>query len=96
MATTDTGVTISAGMFERLLDVTRKLATPFDLSSMLTEVIDAGRAILDADRGAVFLYDPKTEELYTTVATGIEEIRFPAARGIVGECAQTQARGQRP
>ena len=90
MASNETGATIDTERLERLLDVTRKLATPFDLTSMLTEVIDAGRAILHADRGSVFLYDSKTEELYTTVATGIGEIRFPATRGIVGECAQTR------
>jgi sigma-B regulation protein RsbU (phosphoserine phosphatase) len=90
MASEQAGATIETERLERLLDVTRKLATPFDLTSMLTEVIDAGRAILRADRGSVFLYDSKTEELYTTVATGIDEIRFPATRGIVGECAQTR------
>ncbi len=85
-----TDATITAEMFERLLAVTRKLATPFDLITMLTEVIDAGRAILNADRGSVFLFDAKADEMYTTVATGIAEIRFPATRGIVGECAQTR------
>ena len=90
MAAKKSGATIKAEVLERLLDVTRKLATPFDLTTMLTEVIDACRAILNADRGSVFLYDAKTDELYTTVATGIGEIRFPATRGIVGECAQTR------
>jgi sigma-B regulation protein RsbU (phosphoserine phosphatase) len=90
MDSTQAGATIKTEGLERLLEVTRKLATPFDLTSMLGEVVDAGRALLNADRGAVFLYDPKTEELYTTVATGIGEIRFPATRGIVGECAQTR------
>ena len=84
------GSTIHAGMLERLLEVTRQLATPFDLTSMLTEVIDAGCQILDADRGSVFLYDAKSDELHTAVATGIGEIRLPATRGIVGECAQTR------
>jgi phosphoserine phosphatase len=85
-----TDATVKAEMLEHLLDVTRKLATPLDLTSMLTEVVDAGRAILNADRGSVFLFDSKAEELYTTVATGIGQIRFPATRGIVGECAQTR------
>ena len=90
MDSTQTEATINAETLERLLHVTRRLATPFELTSMLSEVIDAGRAILNADRGSVFLFDSKTDELYTTVATGIAEIRFPATRGIVGECAQTR------
>jgi len=77
-------------MLERLLTVTRKLALPFELNAMLTEVIDAGRAVLNADRGSVFLFDSKTDELYTTVATGVDGIRFPADRGIVGECVKTR------
>lgn len=77
-------------MLERLLDITRKLAAPYELTAMLTEVIDAGRAMLDADRAAVFLYDRDRDELYTTLATGVDEIRFPASRGIAGECARTR------
>ena len=75
---------------ERILEVTRRLATPFDLTTLLGEVIDAARAILHADRGSVFLYEPATDELVTTVATGAGTLRFPATRGIAGECAQTR------
>ncbi|MEQ1869200.1 MAG: SpoIIE family protein phosphatase [Vicinamibacterales bacterium] len=77
-------------MLERLLDITRKLAAPYELTTMLTEVIDAGRAMLNADRASVFLYDRDRDELYTTTATGVDEIRFPAARGLAGECARSR------
>ncbi|MFQ5609977.1 MAG: protein phosphatase, partial [Woeseiaceae bacterium] len=52
----------------RVLEVTRKLAAPFDLDTMLSEVVDAARTILDADRGTVFLYDAETDELVVKVA----------------------------
>ena len=74
----------------QILDVTRKLAAPFDLDTMLTEVVNAARTILDADRGTVFLYDESVDELYIKVATGLETIRIPADKGIVGECAKTR------
>ena len=74
----------------RILEVTRELARPLDLNTMLSHVIDAARAVLKADRGSVFLYDAKTNELYSTVATGVTALRFPAGRGIVGECAETR------
>jgi sigma-B regulation protein RsbU (phosphoserine phosphatase) len=74
----------------RILEVTRQLATPFDLTSMLRQVIDAARAVLKADRGTVFLHDSKTHELYSTVATGVDTLRFPANKGIAGECAETR------
>ena len=74
----------------QILEVTRKLAAPFDLDTMLKEVVDASRSILDADRGTVFLYDEENDELVIRVATGIEPIRLPADKGIVGESAQTR------
>lgn len=74
----------------QILEVTRKLAAPFDLDTMLAEVVDAARNILKAERGTVFLYEPETEELVIRVATGIGTIRIPADKGIVGESAQTR------
>jgi phosphoserine phosphatase len=73
-----------------ILEVTRKLATPFDLVTLLTQVIDAARSVLRADRGTVYIYAPDTDELVVSVATELEAIRFPATQGIAGECAQTR------
>jgi phosphoserine phosphatase len=74
----------------QILEVTRKLAAPFDLDTMLTEVVDASRDVLNADRGTVFLYDEATNELIVRVGTGLPSIRIPADKGIVGESAQTR------
>jgi phosphoserine phosphatase RsbU/P len=74
----------------RVLEVTRKLAAPFDLDTMLKEVVDASRKILDADRGTVFLYDEEANELIVRVATELGNIRIPADKGIVGESAQSR------
>lgn len=79
-----------AQALRRVLEVTRKLAAPFDLDTMLREVVDVSRNILDAERGTVFLYDEKTDELVVRVATGLDSIRVPADKGIVGESAQTR------
>ena len=75
---------------QQILDVTRKLAAPYDLDTMLREVVDAARSILHADRGTVFLHDPKTSELVVRVGTGLDSIRMPDYKGIVGEAAQTR------
>ncbi len=74
----------------RVLEVTRKLAAPFDLDTMLEEVVDASLNILDADRGTVFLYDENSDELVVRVATKLGHIRIPADKGIVGESAQSR------
>ena len=79
-----------AKALRRILEVTRKLAAPFDLDTMLNEVVDVSRNILDADRGTVFLYDEATDELVVRVATELGTIRIPADKGIVGESAQTR------
>ncbi len=74
----------------QILEVTRKLAAPFDLDTMLTEVVNASREVLNADRGTVFLYDSAADELVVRVGTGLDNIRIPADKGIVGESAQTR------
>ena len=79
-----------ASALRQILDVTRKLAAPFDLDTMLTEVVNASREVLDADRGTVFLYDEATDELVVRVGTGLEPIRIPADKGIVGESVQSR------
>lgn len=81
---------LNAAALERLLQVTRRLARPIGLQNLLGQVIDAARDVLDADRGTVFLYDPAAEELVVEVGTGLDAIRVPADRGIVGECVQTR------
>lgn len=79
-----------AQALRRVLEVTRKLSAPFDLDTMLSEVVDAARKVLDADRGTVFLYDDNAHELVVRVATGLGSIRVPADKGIVGESAMSR------
>ena len=74
----------------KVLEVTRKLAAPYDLDTMLTEVVNASRDVLNADRGTVFLYDEATDELVVRVGTDLDHIRIPADKGIVGESAQSR------
>ena len=73
-----------------VLEVARQLARPHELGEMLTTIIDAGRAVLNADRGTVFLYDAEKSELFVKVGTGIGELRFSIEQGLVGECARTR------
>jgi phosphoserine phosphatase RsbU/P len=79
---------LSAHDMEAILAVTSKLAAPFDLLTMLAEVVSAAKQVLHADGGSVWLYDPATDELMLEVATGIEPLRVPAGTGIVGACAR--------
>ncbi len=75
----------------KILEVTRNLAKPADLDGMLYEVVDAAKDLLDAEGGTVWQYFPGSHELEMRVARGLDPIRIPADRGIVGECVRTGA-----
>lgn len=81
---------LSARDMEPLLAVTIHLAAPFDLITMLTEVIAAAKQVLDADSGSVWLYEEATDELVARVSTGLETVRVPAGTGLVGSCARSR------
>lgn len=75
---------------QAILDVTSALAAPFDLKTMLDEVVAAAKQVLHADRGSVWLHDPAADELVLEVATGILPVRVPSGTGLVGACARTR------
>jgi len=75
---------------EAILAVTAKLAAPFDLMSMLSEVVDAAKQVLKADRGSVWLFDAAADQLVLEIATGIAPVRVPASTGLAGACARTR------
>src|SRR5947208_11852295 len=79
---------LSAHDMEAILGVTSALAAPFDLMTMLGEVVAAAKQVLSADRGSVWLYDAATDELVLEVATGIRPVRVPSGAGLVGACAR--------
>lgn len=75
-----------------LLEVVSSIASEVRLGPLLAKILAAATQLLDAERGALFLYDPKRDELYSHVAGGIDraEIRFPSNAGIAGECFSTR------
>jgi phosphoserine phosphatase len=79
---------LSAQDLEAILAVTSKLATPFDLLTMLSEVVSAAKQVLGAEGGSVWLYDAATDELVLEVGTALEPLRIPAGTGIAGACAR--------
>ncbi|MDP2825147.1 MAG: GAF domain-containing protein [Sulfuritalea sp.] len=74
-----------------LLEVSISIVSEIHLDPLLMKIMAAATALLDADRGTLFLYDPTRDELFSRVAEGFasKEIRFPANAGIAGECFST-------
>jgi phosphoserine phosphatase RsbU/P len=81
---------LSTQDLEAILDVTKALAAPFDLMTMLGEVVAAAKQVLRAERGSVWLYDEAKGELVLEVATGIKPVRVPWQSGLVGACARSR------
>jgi len=79
---------LSVPDMEAILAVTSKLAAPFDLRTMLAEVVSAAKQVLRADRGTVWLYDAAADQLVIEIATGFAPVRIPTSAGLAGACAR--------
>lgn len=73
---------------ETVLAVTRALAAPFDLRSMLTTVTRTACSVLRAERASVWLLDAAHQELVLEVASDLSQVRLPIGTGLVGACAR--------
>ena len=82
---------LSRDDLEAILAVTRALAAPFDLPTMLAEVTTAAMSVLHAERCSVWLHDTATHELVAEVSSDIGRIRIPFGRGLVGACATSRS-----
>jgi len=78
-----------AGKLMVLLEVGRRLASNMDLDSLLDLIIKYATEVMKADRSSLFLVDKKTGELWSKIAQGADEIRFPIGKGIAGHVAET-------
>lgn len=74
-----------------LLDVSTAISTEIDLHPLLSKIVEATTHIVHAQRSSLFLYDEKTQELWSYVAEGIDQqvIRIPSGQGIAGHCFTT-------
>ncbi len=75
----------NANELASLLEVAKKVGATLDLESLIMEIQKAALPTLGCERVTLFLYDAKSDELWSRFATGTDEIRFPASAGIAGE-----------
>jgi hypothetical protein len=87
---------LSAQDLQKVLEVTRALAAPFDLMTMLSEVTAAARQVLHADRASVWLHDAAANQLVLKVATDVQDVRIPVGTGMVGACARVVHAAEEP
>lgn len=74
-----------------LLKIGQAVAAETDIDILLKVIAEETKAAIQADRCSVFLYDKKTNELWSKVALGMDsqEIRFPANKGLAGHVVNT-------
>ncbi|WP_274365507.1 HD domain-containing phosphohydrolase [Paenibacillus thermotolerans] len=71
-------------MLKVIFDYTAKIGNERTLDNVLILMANMGREMVVADRCSVWLIDERTQELFTTVAHGVKEIRIPLKSGLVG------------
>jgi len=76
---------------QSLLDLGRLIGLDLQIDEMLLKISLKACEVMEADRCSLFLHDPKTDELWSTVALGMagEVIRIPSSAGLAGDCFQT-------
>jgi response regulator RpfG family c-di-GMP phosphodiesterase len=72
-----------------IFDYAARITIENNLDRLLILMADMGRDMTVADRCILWLYDEHTDELWTNVSHGREEIRVPAASGLAGYVFQT-------
>src|ERR1700680_2776415 len=87
------GAPSQPGLDERLaaiLAICQKMNSQRDLSALLDLIAREAISLLDCDRASIFLLDRETNEMWSKVALGSDEIlRFDARLGIAGNAALT-------
>ncbi|MDM8525190.1 GAF domain-containing protein [Desulfococcaceae bacterium HSG8] len=69
------------------LDVVADITSEIDLGKILQKVMSQATKMIDSERSTLFLNDEKTNELFSKVAAGLDdlqEIRLPNTAGIAG------------
>ena len=74
---------------QSVLELSRQLCATSELTTLLKKIEKAALRVLECERATVFLYDRERNQLYSRLATGVEEIRFSADQGIAGEVVRT-------
>ena len=75
---------VSAEQMKLVLDVSRMLAVTTDLDALLIRIAEAACDLLACERASIWIHDPATDQLWTKVALGSNEIRVASSAGIVG------------
>ena len=74
-----------------LIEASKIVNSALELGAVLALILDVATRSLGADRGTVYLVEPRTDELWSLIAQGegMVEIRLPMGKGLAGYVART-------
>nr|WP_275900941.1 HD domain-containing phosphohydrolase [Paenibacillus periandrae] len=72
-----------------IFDYAAKIANERRLDHLIMLMADMGREMIVSDRCTVWLIDKQNNELYSTVAHGVPQLRLPRDAGLVGHSITT-------
>ncbi len=77
---------------KRLLEINTSISTEIKLEPLLRKIVGVTSQIIAADRSSLFLYNPRDNELITSVAEGMgtRQIRLDPDKGIAGACLRSK------
>jgi len=88
---TGKSVGLRAEALLQILEVTRKLAAPFELAEVLAEIGEAARSVLRAERATVWLFEPDQGMLVLTGGpAGQKPLRAGLSQGVLGLTARSR------
>jgi len=76
--------------YTKLAEFGKELLNKTSLTEGLPFISDSAKEITEADRCSIFIYNLEKNELWTTVADGVEKIIVDSAKGIVGYTIKTK------
>jgi HD-GYP domain-containing protein (c-di-GMP phosphodiesterase class II) len=86
---TEVALTRRLEKLQSILDVAKAMTAERNLDRLLGLVVAEAAKVVEADRCSIFIADRDRGELWSKVAQGTGEIRFPLGQGIAGAVAAT-------
>ena len=77
-------------IYSKLADFGKELLNKKSLAEGLPLISKYAKEVIGADRCSVFIYNSANDELWTTMADGIEKIVIPSNKGIVGHTLEVK------
>ena len=77
-------------IYSKLADFGKELLNKKSLAEGLPLISKYAKEVIGADRCSIFIYDNNKDELWTTMADGIEKIIIPSNKGIVGHTLEVK------